>query len=153
MRSISTNHVKSFTEIERTLNYWELQHKEKKQTVNGFMAPKNSYSHPKDEWEEITTQMLLFELISSGLDENLDKIIRIVKKDPKRNLFPESEKHQFFINQKNYEGFTPLYIACLNGHVKFAEVLIKYGADHLMKYGVTIILKRIFRLKERKSWY
>ena len=40
------------------------------------------------------------------------------------------------VNHMNIDGFTPLYFACLNGHVKMVDLLIKNGADHLLKCGV-----------------
>lgn len=101
-----------------------------------------------NEFEEITKQILLFEYIALGLDENIDAIINIVKKDPKRNVYDETEKHHYFVNKKNYKGLTPLYVCCLNGHAKIVEPLIKYGADHLLKCGVYKFI--YFRIKEMK---
>ena len=83
----------------------------------------------------LARQTELFEICESGLDSNLNKIIKFLKEDPKRNFFDEAQKNKFLVNQKNYDGLTPLYIACLNGHLKVAEILMKYGADHLLKCG------------------
>lgn len=131
MRHISARSVKSLTEIDRTMDGWE-----KKQKHRGDNELFRVESNFNDEFEEITKQIKLFNYLSSGLDENVEKIAELVRKDPKRNLFDENSKQHYFINQKNYEGVTPLYVACLNGHIKIVEVLMKYNADHLMKCGV-----------------
>ena len=40
------------------------------------------------------------------------------------------------MNKKNLEGYTPLYIATVNGHCNLVKILIDNGADHLLKSGV-----------------
>jgi hypothetical protein len=127
MRNINTKNVKSLTEIDRELLFWEKEFKPLK---------KNRTGNKENDYDEVTKQILLFDYISLGLDENIPAITNILRSDPKRNLYDESEKQHFFINKKNFKGLTALYVACLNGHTKIVELLIKYGADHLQKCGV-----------------
>ena len=67
----------------------------------------------------ITEQIKLFQYIENGVcdEEQIKKILKIPK----------------IINDTNYEGATPLYAACANGHVNIAKILIENGADHLKK--------------------
>jgi ankyrin repeat protein len=78
-------------------------------------------------------QILLFEYVASGLDEKIGDIIRIIKSDPRRGKY---KKEDYYINKKNHEGFTALYTACLNGHIKIVEILLEYDANHLAYSGV-----------------
>jgi len=104
-----------------------------------------------DSFNIIGDQILLFDYIAHGHEDNNEKILNIIKKerkikfnkylnieeDEKENI--NDEKNYIIINLVNYtniDGFTPLYFACLNGHVKMVDLLIKNGADHLLKCGV-----------------
>jgi ankyrin repeat protein len=88
----------------------------------------------QDQFEEFTKQLYFFESIACGEDRDVEDIVKIVKNDPRRSLY---DKKKYYINKKNHEGFTPLYIACLNGHAKIVDILLKYDADHLELCGVS----------------
>jgi len=51
-------------------------------------------------------------------------------------MFNSSQKNKYFVNQKNIEFVTPLYVATINGHLKIVKFLCENGADYLMKNGV-----------------
>lgn len=137
MRTINTKNVRTETEIDRELSYWE-KFKNKNSEIKESTTIMENNNYKDNEFEEIAKQVLLFEYIAIGLDQNIETIIDYIKKDPKRNAYDESEKHHYFVNKKNFKGLTPLYVACLNGHVKIVEPLITYGADHLQKCGVIL---------------
>ncbi len=72
------------------------------------------------------------------MDEKINDIIRIIKSDPRIGKY---KKEDYYINKKNHEGFTALYIACLNGHIRIVEILLEYDANHLVYCGVLLINK------------
>lgn len=80
-------------------------------------------------------QAELFKLASQGDESLINKFKSMIMDDAKRNIFSKSEKHYYFVNQPNTEGFTLLYEACFNGHLKYVKVLIDCDADHLIKCG------------------
>jgi len=61
--------------------------------------------------------------------------LTISKNEPYKYMFGEQKKHLFFVNKKNSDGLTPLYVVIINGHLKLVKVLIEHGADHLIKTG------------------
>lgn len=106
---------------------------------NGNLLQYNHYGDLRDEVnthiDEIQKQMTLFALVSTGCEEDIPKIVKMVQDDPKRNIHDDPRK--YFINKTNYKGLTPLYAACRNGHVKVAKALIQNKADHTMKCKVS----------------
>ena len=72
---------------------------------------------------QFSLQLQLFDCMLIGNEKSKKYIINISKQNPE------------IINSKNYEGFTPLYVACLNGYYVIVELLIQLGADHLIKCG------------------
>ena len=76
-----------------------------------------------DTISQLTKQLQLFECVSNGNEFSLKYIKKLIKENKE------------MINSKNYEGFTPLYISCMNGYIKVVELLIELGADHLIKCG------------------
>jgi ankyrin repeat protein len=135
MKNVNTQNISSLSDYDRTMSCFGNGRLNKKNIVN-----KNNSIEEEDafidNFEEVTNQIKLYEYISSGLDENIDTIIKIIKSDPKRNIYDISQKEHYFINKKNYEGYTALYIACLNGHTKIVDILLNFHADHLIKCGV-----------------
>jgi hypothetical protein len=91
-----------------------------------------------DNVEEISKQCKLFEYISSGQEENLEEIEKIVKNDKMRFSYDKNQSHHYYVNKKNWDGITPLYVACQNGHLKVIDILMRCDADHLIKCGVSI---------------
>jgi ankyrin repeat protein len=143
MKCVNTKSVKSLTEIDRTLNIFEKIHKIRKLNGNYVRDDENDFS---DNFEEMTRQLKLFEYVASGHDDDIDKIAEIVRDDKMRNMYDVHQKEHYFINKRNYDGFTALYVACLNGHIKVVDVLLKNHADHLMKCGVKIFYIKFFKL-------
>ena len=90
----------------------------------------------------IAKQSILFVYLKSGSKENFEYISNLIKKDPNRFIFNDSNKHKYFVNQRNEEFLTPLYIATINGHLNFVKLLVENGSDHLMKNGVIIYFNR-----------
>lgn len=124
MRNFNTNDVKSISDLDQRFNLW-LKEQPK--------ALKLSSDNPKDTMDLVLRQFKLFDYVASGLDSNIEKIKKILKSDPKLNIF--DDKEAYFVNQKNYEGHTSLYVACLHGHLKIVQVLLENKADHLILCG------------------
>ena len=76
-----------------------------------------------DTISQLTKLLQLFECVSNGNEFSLKYIKKLIKANKE------------MINSKNYEGFTPLYISCMNGYHKVVELLLELGADHLMRCG------------------
>lgn len=74
-------------------------------------------------------------IVSQGEEVMIDKLKKMIMNDPKRNIYSKSEKEKYFVNQKTPEGLTYLYEACLNGHIKYVNLLLDCDADHLIKCG------------------
>jgi len=64
---------------------------------------------------------------SSGSSPSLLRLVKAVKKmeDNTAGVFNVSN----YINARDGDGLTPLYIACLNEHVEMVRELVKHGAD------------------------
>ena len=71
------------------------------------------------EMNYVLDQIKLFQLIRFGIDKYEKDIIDLLK------------KHNF-VNDKNYENLTPLYIASINGNEKMVKLLIDHGANYLL---------------------
>ena len=92
--------------------------KEKNNISNNSLLTSNNIN--KDiEMNYILDQIKLFQLIRFGIDKYEKDIIGLLK------------KHNF-VNDKNYENLTPLYIASINGNEKMVKLLIDHGANYLL---------------------
>ena len=92
--------------------------KEKNNISNNSLLTSNNIN--KDiEMNYILDQIKLFQLIRFGIDKYEKDIIDLLK------------KHNF-VNDKNYENLTPLYLACINGNEKMVKLLIDNGANYLL---------------------
>ena len=87
--------------------------------------------------------------MSSGSDDNFENIVEIVNNDPNKFIFTNSQKNKYFVNQKNEENITPLYVATVNGHLKIVKFLCENGGDHQIKNGVKF--KLICRNSEKEN--
>lgn len=100
---------------------------------------------------------------------NLDDINQIkveIDQDPYK-LLRNSSHPLALINKRNSDGQTPLYIACKNGHLDVALLLLSENADYLMtsiidneeetnlevavRWGHTKIAQELLKLKWPKS--
>lgn len=138
MKNVNTQNISSLSDYDRSMSCFGMGRAINKKNI---INKNNSIEEDAfiENFEEVTNQIKLFEYISSGLDENIETIIKIIKSDPKRNIYDISQKNHYFVNKKNYEGYTALYIACLNGHTKIVDILLTFHADHLIKCGVNFI--------------
>ena len=57
-------------------------------------------------------------------------------------MYDFSQKNMFFVNQKNENFITALYVATINGHLKIVKFLCENGANHLIRNGVKYINNR-----------
>jgi hypothetical protein len=132
MRRISVKSVRDLSLFENQIEIFEqLNVKNKKDKKN------DENCHCESAFEEVTKQIRLFDQIASGMEENIEDIKKVILDDPKRTEFDISKKELYYINQTNFEGLTPLFVACQNGHLNIAQLLLKYNADHLIKCGVS----------------
>jgi hypothetical protein len=135
IRNFHTKNVNSITDLEITLRKLKDNKIEKQCSVARLIGHAISKDGFEQNMLEVNKQAKLFDYCASGLDGNLIKIVEILQSDTKLHIYGEAQKHYYFVNQKNDVGITPLYMSCLNGHVKVVELLIKYSADHLQKCG------------------
>ncbi|KAL4475766.1 hypothetical protein ABPG72_011543 [Tetrahymena utriculariae] len=69
----------------------------------------------------------LCQLCKNGSPQDLEKIKNIIQNDPKRYIrSPDDPEH--LINKLNSQGFSPLYIACMNQNIEIVKFLLKIGA-------------------------
>lgn len=62
----------------------------------------------------------------------MKRMLNELKNDFKRNMYTrEDEKH--LINLKNAFGQRPIYVAAKNGNLNIVELLIREGANPLLK--------------------
>jgi len=156
LRNFNVHNVHSIAEVDKAIDNWQND-----LTCTKKDNKKISYD---DSFNILGDQILLFDYIAHGHEENNENILKIIKKerrikinkdlddeeksDEKEKL--KEEKNYIvvnLVNDMNIDGFTPLYFACLNGHVKMVDLLIKNGADHLLKCGVSIYLHILNKLK------
>lgn len=145
------------TEVDKAIDKWQND-----LTCSKKEIKKLGYD---DSFNILGDQILLFDYIANGHEENNENILKIIKKErrikPNKDLDHEEnvdEKEKLnedyviinLVNHMNIDGFSPLYFACLNGHVKMVDLLIKNGADHLLKCGVSILIVNIINIKISK---
>jgi ankyrin repeat protein len=141
IRHVDAKSVRNLDDIDLSLHHhkeilkkYEESHPDRiKQDMQENIHIGGNFTDNLDNFEEFKKQVLLFEYVSSGLDEKIIDIVKIIKSDPRIGKY---KKEDLYINKKNHEGFTALYIACLNGHIKIVEVLLEYDANHLEYCGV-----------------
>jgi hypothetical protein len=152
MRNVDAKSVRNLDEIDISLHHHKENHKKNDDITTDrikFEMKENiqiggNFTDNLDNFEEFQKQLVFFEYVASGLDEKINEIIKIIESDPRIGKY---KKEDYYINKKNHEGFTALYIACLNGHIKIVEVLLKYDANHLVYCGVIMILFRMKLIK------
>jgi hypothetical protein len=94
----------------------------KKMPIQNKNKFKNSIIEEKEKDKEmsyILDQIKLFQLVKYGYDKYEEDIIKLLKKNN-------------FVNEPNYQEFTPLYLACLNGHENIVKILLDNGANFLL---------------------
>jgi hypothetical protein len=137
MRNIEAKNVVSVGDLDRAFNENIEKGKDSIKPISINKAENVEVYNPND-LKEVTKQVTLFQYVKYGREKDIPEILKIIKSDTRKNTFDQTNKANkpyFFINQKNYEGLTLLYVACLNGHVNMSKILLDNGADHLQKCG------------------
>lgn len=83
----------------------------------------------------VSKQNLYSKFVSQGDDRHMDDLRLMLMKDPMRNIFGSCDREKYFINQPTHDNMTYLYLACMNGHINYIELLLKCDADPLIKCG------------------
>ena len=99
--------------------HFHKKEKNRKEIFNNKESKEINDSTNDEHMKYIFDQIKLFQIIEYGYDKYKNEIIDLIKKNN-------------FINDKNYENCTPLYIACINGFENIAKILIDNGADYLL---------------------
>lgn len=147
MKNISANQIVSMTDLDKSMEERSIFNSKKKTlaTIHNMSNNPNPINRTYkiyndgqlEHLDQIAKQTLFFENLKSGREEQYENIMNNIKNDPNRFIHA-GKKETFFVNKKNAEGFTPLYIVTLNGHYNLVKTLIENGADHLIKNGVCI---------------
>jgi hypothetical protein len=127
MRNISAENVGNLSDLSKQMVFFQSK-KKKKEANNDDSCDCNNIL------DEIATQHIFFNKIAEGVD--IEGIKQMILDDPKRTLYSDTQKQKLFVNQNNFNGMSPLHIACFHGHSKIVDLLLQYGADHLKKCGV-----------------
>lgn len=141
MRSISAKELITTEDIDKEIISFEKQKiNEKKPNSNGMEPMEQSYEQLEDQTMDvfmdiINKQNIYSKYVAQGDDSHLHPFRVMLMKDPMRNLYGSYEKDKYFINQKTHDDVTYLYIACINGHLNYIQLLLKCDADHLIKCG------------------
>jgi ankyrin repeat protein len=78
----------------------------------------------------------IYQCISSGNSEDINRLQRLLDSDPSRNLYTSSDsKH--IINKPLWNMQTPLYVACKYGNLECLKALLKGGANPMIKSRVS----------------
>jgi ankyrin repeat protein len=73
-------------------------------------------------------RMSFFRALERGKDSDFDKIKKFLQADPKRFMHePDSPSRS--TNKPNPTGYSPLYVACKNGNLKLAKLLVDFKAN------------------------
>lgn len=145
LRNVNVHNVHSITDVDKAIDKWQ----------NDLTCTKkeNKKASYDDSFNILGDQILLFDYIAHGHEENNENILKIIKKERRIKINKDLDHEEKgdeneklnedkdcivinLVNHTNIDGFTPLYFACLNGHVKMVDLLMKNGADHLLKCGV-----------------
>jgi hypothetical protein len=140
MKNPNCKVLKTIADLDKSIDQYTKIHGNRKKLEIQEGAEKEEVYVDEDQMldnvEEISKQCKLFEYISSGHEENFEEIVKIVKNDKMRLSYDKNQKQHYYVNKKNWDGVTPLYVACQNGHLKIVDLLIQYDSDHLIKCGV-----------------
>jgi hypothetical protein len=58
----------------------------------------------------------MFKSIERGSEEDIEFVISCLKQDHRSNMY-EADSVYRLANKPNHKGYTPLYVACKNGHL------------------------------------
>jgi ankyrin repeat protein len=144
LKNISVRNVHSIADVDKAIDKWQNDLVATKKNINNFQQVKKiNYD---DSFNIIGDQILLFEYLADGSEENNENILKLLNKEIKIKINKDISEDDLdnnnnimvikLVNHINIDGFTPLYFTCLNGHVKIVDLLIKNGGDHLIKCGV-----------------
>jgi hypothetical protein len=89
------------------------------------ITPKEMYNDALNEFRE---QTAFFEALQIASTLDLTRIRATLMNDPKENFY-DAESPFRLANKPNHKGYTPLYIACKNGHLELVKLLIEFKAN------------------------
>ncbi|CAG9328202.1 unnamed protein product [Blepharisma stoltei] len=78
---------------------------------------------------DLRREQTLFRCAEQGRGEDLQRLVWEIDNNPYRYLVPATHP-QSFLNKRNGEGKTALYVACKNGNLEVVKILIEKGAVH-----------------------
>ena len=81
--------------------------------------------------QDIRREDRFFRAIETGGPEDLNLLIKEIEDDPYR-LLRDASHPLSLVNKRNRAGQTPLYVACKNGNLTIAALLLSRGADPLI---------------------
>jgi hypothetical protein len=126
MKQVNTYSIDSSDKIDNFLQKWNEESK--------FKEVDAEDEDIEEEYNEVVKQTILFDLLSSGDDNNIPEIIGIIQLDNEHKQDMPGEER--IINKMNYKSWRPLYVCSINGHLSFAQLLINKGADPFLPSGV-----------------
>jgi hypothetical protein len=89
------------------------------------VTPKEMYNDALNDFRE---QTAFFEALQIASKMDLIRIRATLTNDPKENFYDPESPYRL-ANKPNHKGYTPLYIACKNGHLELVKLLIEFKAN------------------------
>eukprot|EP00347_Sterkiella_histriomuscorum_P000995 403373739 len=96
----------------------------RRKTLNSLQ----SLNLTKNVLDEMRLQDKFFELISTGGEHSLQKILKELEDDPKKHIYDLKDPNHL-INKYNRVSKTPLYVACQHGNLDVVQLLLEQQAD------------------------
>lgn len=113
LRKIKTHYISA-----KTIEY--LTNKSKCILQTKAKVNKDDVSKEDTSLDYIRKQIKLFDHIENGFISSINEILTLINENNK------------LINDYNYNGMTPLYAACINGHRTIVELFLNTKADYLL---------------------
>jgi len=135
INSMRTYFIKRIYTIKELDQETELFQKTWKNGITSKKKTNNLYKVIADraleELDFIKKQTEFFEEVATG--ENFDIIKKAINNDASK--FVSTDKNEYFINKKNPDGLTALYLATVCGHLEIVKLLIENDGNQLIKCG------------------
>lgn len=78
--------------------------------------------------KDLRRQQTLFRCCEQGRPEDVQTLIKEIENDPYQFLLPSGHP-QSYLNKRNEDNKTPLYVACKNGNLDIVKILVENGGD------------------------